>query len=123
MVLGEFIDGRPFVSGVVAVHAVGGPGIAAPVRVRLRFLLDTGSDQTMLSPADAGPRLRLPLSAAPLLPDRVGGLGGLVRVHGVAGTLHLRFSILGADVWGAGIVTVDKPSGRVLLELSAVGRS
>lgn len=143
MIHGEFFGGRPFLRATVVIPWVDATGHRYEARTDLPFLVDTGTDQTVLCLPDYEVRLGLPLSAAPRLSGGIAGVGGRSPMRAIAGSMELQeedgswrtislvfavpviapnapplhVSLLGADVWGLGTLTVDRPRGRVTLDL------
>ena len=116
---------RPFVDAVVSL-----PGSSD--RAEVRFLVDTGSDITVVAPRDAA-RLGIEYELLPVV-QRVSGVGGPMDARFVNATVvlasvvvpvaltlvdpntaHSTLSLLGRDVLGQFALFVDEPHRRVLL--------
>ena len=143
MIRGGFTFGRPVLRAVVVIPWADATGRPNEARAELTFLVDTGTDQTIICPRDYEVRLGLPLSAAPRISGRIAGVGGSSAMRAIAGSVELQeedggwrsislvlaipesapnqpplqVSLLGADVWGLGVLTVDRPRGRLTLDL------
>jgi len=71
--------GRPFITGELLLPDQG-------VRASLSFLVDTGTDRTLLLPA-ATARLAIDFARLAIAPHRMGGIGGSVRYAHAAARL------------------------------------
>ncbi len=146
MISGSFVSRRPYTEGRAIMSHVNASGRRSSTSADLRFLVDTGSDRTLISPADFEVAFGLFTAEFPLSPERMSGISGQVGVRVARGRLYLPddrqrwlafptkfwlpetlpghapldFSLLGADVWGQGDVHVNRAAGLVSLEFPEV---